>query len=303
MAARALELGRPSGVDGALLAIAALAAATSGPLSAAIAAPALAISFWRCALAALVTAPFAWRARSTAACSARDRRLMALSGVLLAGHFATWITGVRLTSVAAATALVATQPVWAVLIARRAGVRTTPTTWAGIVVAVAGILLVTGVDVAGGARAITGDLLALLGGVLAAAYVSVGERVRQRVPASPYNAFVFGTAALVLLVCALVGRQPLVGYSAYDWVLLLALTGGAQLLGHSLVNRVVRTTSATVVSLALLFEVPGAALIAGLWLGQTPTPLLLPAIALLVLGLFLVIRSGTRRTPTESPPL
>ena len=65
----------------------------------------------------------------------------------------------------------------------------------------------------------------------------------------------------------------------------------------------VQTTSATVVSLALLFEVPGAVVIAALWLGQAPTLLVLPAMVLLFAGLTLVIWSGTRRTPTESPPL
>jgi drug/metabolite transporter (DMT)-like permease len=56
------------------------------------------------------------------------------------------------------------------------------------------------------------------------------------------------------------------------------------------------------VSLALLFEVPGAVLIAALWLGQSPTPLVLPAILLLFAGLVVVIWSGTRGVPTESPP-
>ena len=305
MPSSALDLRRPSALDSTLLVVAVLAAATSGPLSAAILAPALAISFWRCLLGAAATAPFAWRSDGWRAVTVgrREWRLMGASGVLLAAHFGTWITGVRLTTVASATALVATQPVWAVLLARRAGVRTTALTWVGMVVAFAGILLLTGVDLSGGGRALLGDVLALLGGMFAAAYMFVGERARQVVPATPYNAIVFGVSAVVLLLACLVGRQPLVGFSAYDWLLILGLTAGAQLLGHSLINKVVQTTSATVVSLALLFEVPGAVVIAALWLGQAPTLLVLPAMVLLFAGLTLVIWSGTRRTPTESPPL
>ena len=62
----------------------------------------------------------------------------------------------------------------------------------------------------------------------------------------------------------------LVGFAPITWVQLLALTAGAQLLGHSLINVVLQTTSPTVVSLAILFEMPGAALIAAIWLGQHP---------------------------------
>jgi hypothetical protein len=45
------------------------------------------------------------------------------------------------------------------------------------------------------------------------------------------------------------------------------------------------------VSLALLFEVPGAAIIAAIWLGQTPPLAAVPAAVLLLVGLGLVISS------------
>lgn len=295
-------LGRPQAVDGVLLAVAVLAVSTSGPLIAAIAAPALAIAFWRSALGALATLPFAARSLR-APIARREWMLMLASGGLLGAHFAAWVPSLRFTSVASATALVATQPIWAALLARRAGVRIPGLAWAGIAVALGGVLLLTGVDLAHDPATLFGDALALLGGMLAAGYVTVGQRARQRVPVHAYNAVVFGVAAAGLLVVCLVGRQALVGYSARDWVLLLLLTAGAQLLGHSLVNRVLQTTSATVVSLAILFEVPGATLVAALWLGQTPPVAVVPAVLLLFVGLAAVIGAGTRRTPTESPPI
>ena len=87
--------------------------------------------------------------------------------------------------------------------------------------------------------------------------------------------------------------MPLTGFTARDWVIILAITIGAQLLGHTLLNRVLATTSATVVSMAVLLELPGAALIAAAWLGQVPPPAVLPAVALLLAGIVLVIRSTT----------
>jgi drug/metabolite transporter (DMT)-like permease len=56
------------------------------------------------------------------------------------------------------------------------------------------------------------------------------------------------------------------------------------------------------VSLAILFEVPGAALLAAWWLGQTPPLAALPALFLMLVGIAIVIRSGTRDTgPTVVP--
>jgi drug/metabolite transporter (DMT)-like permease len=105
----------------------------------------------------------------------------------------------------------------------------------------------------------------------------------------------------MLLAVCLVGRQSLSGYDGQTWVKLLAITLGAQLLGHSLFNVVLRTTSPTVVSLTLLLEIPGAALIAAIFLDQRPALLALPAAALLVLGLALVVRAATRETEPSIP--
>lgn len=295
------SLRAPGVVDGTLLTIAVLAAATSGPFTAAITAPAIAAAFWRCSLAAVATAPFARGLRLAG--RSREIRLLLVSGLFLALHFATWLPALRLTQVATATALVATQPVWAVVITRVSGVRLPRLTYVGVVVAFLGIVLLTGIDVSGDPKALLGDLLAMTGGFFAAAYVTVGERSRQSVSTNAYNTVVYGISGIVLLVICLVGRQALAGFSARDWVLILALTVGAQLLGHSLTNRVLRTTSATIVSLAYLFEVPGATVIAALWLGQRLPFDLVPALILLFTGLIIVISSATRGTPTESSPV
>ncbi len=290
----------PSARDLALLAVAVLAVSSSAPIIAACAAPALAIAFWRCALGSGVTGLWvAVRQRGAVlALDARAWRGSLLAGVLLGAHFAAWIPSLRFTSVASSTALVATQPVWAALLARRRGIRVSPAVWGGIAVALAGVAVLTGIDFALDRRSLIGDGLALLGAVLAAAYVSVGERVRQSVPTATYTAVVYGSAAVALLPLVVLTGSALTGYSARDWVLILALTGIAQLLGHTLINAVLATTSATVTSLAILFELPGAVIIAALWLGTVPPPVVYPALGLILLGLVMVIRAADPRNPT-----
>lgn len=297
---------RPSrpiaGPDAALLAVAIVAVSTSGPLIAATAVPALAIAFWRNAIASAVLVPAVLlTARAELrSLDGRERRLALLAGVFLAVHFATWVPSLSYTSVASATALVATQPVWSALIARLRGEPVARQVWAGIAVAGAGVALLTGADLTATGDALLGDGLAVLGGAFAAAYVAAGAEVRRSVSTTTYTAVCYSTTALLLLVVCLVGRQPLTGYDGEDWLKLVALTAGAQLLGHSLFNVVLRTVDPTVVSLVVLLEIPGAALLAAVLLDQTPPLLAVPAGALLVTGLALVIRSTSRATvPVE----
>ncbi|HEX7105020.1 MAG TPA: DMT family transporter [Acidothermaceae bacterium] len=295
------ELAAPSQTDLLLIAVAVTAVSTSGPLIAATAAPALAIAFWRNAAAVAVLLPVTFSRRSARLRTLSDVewRLMIGAGVLLAAHFATWITSLRFTSVASSTALVATQPAWAALMARSRGAAISRTAWVGIALAVLSAGLLTGIDVHLSARALTGDLLAVVGAALGAGYVTAGAAVRRSVDTTVYTTVCYSTTAVVLLVVCLIGRQSLGGYSGADWLRIGGLVVGAQLLGHSVFNKVLRTTSAVVVSLSILLEVPGATLIAAVFLHQSVHPSQVPAALLLLAGLAIVIRGGARGMPAE----
>ena len=298
-------LARPPAADVLLLGIAVLFISSSGPIIAVIAAPALAIAFWRCLLGSVLTAPWVlWRRRAeVASLTRRDVRLIVWAGLLLGAHFATWIPSLRFTTVASSTALVATQPVWAALIARWRGAHIPLRAWVGIGIALVGVVILTGIDVSVDPRHLIGDVLALIGAVLAAAYVTVAESARQSVSTPTVTTGLYASAAVLLLVLALLGGQALVGFSLTDWLLIGALTLGAQLLGHTLITKVLATTSATVVSLAILLEMPGATIIAAIALGQLPPWGVLPAAALMFVGIVMVIRAGSRSVPSETSPL
>jgi drug/metabolite transporter (DMT)-like permease len=98
----------------------------------------------------------------------------------------------------------------------------------------------------------------------------------------------------VLLAICFVGGVRLGGWSAVSWSKLVAITVGAQLLGHAVFSLVLRTTSPTVVSLTILLEVPGAALLAWVWLGQVPRLSVLPGALLLLAGIAVVAVQGVR---------
>jgi drug/metabolite transporter (DMT)-like permease len=286
----------------AALTIALLAVSSSAPLIAYAAAPALAIAFWRNALAVGVLAPVALtRRRAQLRRLDRHTALMCvLAGVALAAHFATWVPSAKLTTAAAATAMGATQPVWAALIAVARRIPVAATTWAGIAVAVVGAVLATGADLTVSRQAVTGDLLAVVGGAAVAAYTTFGEQARARTSTTAYTTICYSVCAVLLGAVCLVGGVPLHGFGAGTWLAIGALTVGAQLLGHSLVSFALHRVSATAVSVLLLMEVPGAALLAWAWLGQAPTAASLPGLALLVAGVAVVVIGAARRGAVSS---
>jgi drug/metabolite transporter (DMT)-like permease len=297
---------RPDLVTVAVLAVAVSAVSSSAPLIVYAAAPALAIACWRNAFAVLVLAPVAVgtrRAELTRLAGRAGRRTLLvclLAGVALATHFGTWVPSAKLTGVAAATALVATQPIWQGLIALGQGRRLPRPVWAGIAIAVCGAVLATGADIGFSRSAFVGDLLALAGAVAAAAYTALGERARASTSTTVYTTICYGTCAVLLGGLCLLAGVPLGGYPASAWLAILALTAGPQLLGHSMFNFALRRVSAPTISVLVLLEVPGAALIGWLWLGQLPRLGQLPGLALLVLGVAVVVLGARRgRKPAE----
>jgi drug/metabolite transporter (DMT)-like permease len=291
----AARSGGPPVLDLVLLGVAVLAVSTSAPLIRGADGPSLSIAAWRNLLAAPILGAVVlarpvtrreWRHRSP-----RVRRLTIVAGLLLGAHFATWIPSLSYTSVASSVALVATQPAWAALIARGRGEAVVRATWVGIAIAMSGAVLLSGVDLSISARALFGDLLAMAGGLLAAAYVTVGAEVRKEASTPVYAFGCYGVAGLSLVALCLVTRQPLTGFSTDTWQAIIGLVIGAQLLGHTLMNVVLRSISPTLVSVAILFEIAGATFLAWIFFGETPPPAAFPAAALIIAGVVVVLRS------------
>jgi drug/metabolite transporter (DMT)-like permease len=78
---------------------------------------------------------------------------------------------------------------------------------------------------------------------------------------------------------------------------LLSLIAGAQILGHSMFNSVLKRVSPAVVSLIVFFEVPVAALLAKIFnIGNQPSGLIIPGMILILVGCTLVV---LRTRPTK----
>ncbi len=233
----------------------------------------VALAFWRTGAVGLMLSPslLASGPRSSLlSATPRDRWLMPVAGLLLAGHFVAWFSSLGLTTVLRSTLLVCLSPVWTGLLGwLLLGEKPHRRFFVGVGAAVLGSALMSG-DLSDRAT-LSGDLLALLGGLLAALYLLAGRSVRQRVGIGPYGALVCLSCAGALLPVALATRTPLVGFSTGTWLAIAGLTLGPQLLGHVGMNYAVRYLPAAIVTAFVLLEPVGAAALGALVLGELPT--------------------------------
>jgi drug/metabolite transporter (DMT)-like permease len=250
--------------------------------------------FWRNLIGGLFMTPFALKRKEWRTLNQRKAILWsALGGVFLAFHFICFFWAMKYTSVATGTALTATQPIFVALFIKFKGGHIPKKSFIGIFIAFISVIVITGVDLNLSVRSFQGDLLAVAGGALAAAYVLVSSKVQKKIATSTFTAVCYLTCSLTVLPIIFLGNYSLTGFSISEWFLLAALILTAQLLGHSLFNLSLKRVSPAVVSLIVFFEVPVSAVIAYIWLDQQPPAGTIPGIIGLLFGCTLfVLRSS-----------
>jgi drug/metabolite transporter (DMT)-like permease len=279
----------PNGRDIPLLFLGVIGIGMSGPLIALSTMPIVALIFWRNLAGAILMAPFAarvaFRTRQLQDPQVRQAiRWSALAGVVLALHFMGFFISMRMTSVAAGTALTALQPIFAAIYIRFLGGHIPTRAWLGMVISFLGVLVITGVDLTLSWRAFLGDIAAIICAALSALYLLIGAKAQRTIQTSLYTSVCYGACALTAIPMMLFTGDAFTGYPIREWLLLLALIAAAQMLGHTMFNFTLKRLSPTVVSLIVFFEVPVGALFAWWWIGQVPPVGTIPGILILLLG-------------------
>jgi drug/metabolite transporter (DMT)-like permease len=244
----------------------ALLAVSNGAIFARLAdAAPLAIAAWRVGLASLVVLPIAIFAPPQRKPGVAPLALAAGAGALLALHFATWIASLDHTTIARSVLLVSTSPIWVSLFQFLAG-RGPPSrsTVIALALALLGAAIVSGGGI-GGRIALTGDLLAVAGGIAMAGYLLLSRESQAALPFRSYLAVAYGVAAAILWVAVSVTRTPAIGFDSKTWWALGGMAVISQLIGHSGYNWSLRHLNPLFVSVVSVGE-PVLAALLGWWL-------------------------------------
>jgi drug/metabolite transporter (DMT)-like permease len=282
--------------DIALLVVGVTAVSFSAVLVREADAPSIAVAFYRCAMASVVLVPLGLvRHRAEyRRLTPRQWRLAVASGVVLAAHFATWISSLSFTTVAASAVLVQTLPLWVAAFGRFVGERPSRRALTGMGVAIVGTAIIAGGGFDGGSRALFGDLLALAGAIFAAIYVLLGRSLRQELSLVTYSSIVYAAAAAVLGTVMIASGTAFIGYPSKTWLMFVLITIGPQFLGHTTFNYLLGHVRASIVAVALLAEPVGATILAWVILGEAPGVATVLGGAVVLVGVYMAIAAETR---------
>jgi drug/metabolite transporter (DMT)-like permease len=246
----------------------------------------LVIAALRLSIASALLMP-TWRSLQPA--QPRSLLLAAAAGIFLAAHFASWITSLSYTSIAASTTLVTTNPVWVALLSwliwRE---RPTGVTTIGIIVAIAGSLIVGLSDVAvsaTGQQPLLGNGLALVGSWTVSGYFLLSREAQKHgLTTQQLIIIAYSMAAVVLLPLPMLAQTSYWGYPprVYGYIALMAVF--PQLIGHTSLNWAVRWISPTLVTLVILAEPLGSGILSFMVFNENPGWVVIGGGAVLLTG-------------------
>ncbi len=219
----------------------------------------------------------------------KDMPLLSLSGFMLAVHFISWNQSLQMTTVASSVTIAYLMPlftlIFSVIFLKE---RSSWYQVIAIIFSISGAIIVGIADLVlqdstGGLTNLFGDLLALLGGVSAAAYFVIGRKKREKLDIFSYTTIVYGMCTLFILVYLLgydglslipaTGIESLtiikLNWQHYLFFFLLAL--GPSCLGHTLYNYSLEFVKAPVITVTALGEMFGSTLLAFAIFSETPT--------------------------------
>jgi drug/metabolite transporter (DMT)-like permease len=256
----------------------------------------LAIAAYRLTFATLILLPFYIHSGGLGrllGSSRRDILTLVGVGVVLALHFATWITSLGFTSVASSVVFVHVDPIFVAAVSHFVfKERVNRGTLVGIVVAFAGAIIIAMGDAGVGEVNLYGDLLALVGAIMLGIYILSGRRLRQSLDLVSYVTPVYATSAVALILGSLVTGTKLAPFPMREYLLFLAIAIVPMIFGHTVYNWALRYVEAPVVSISLLGEPVGATVLAYLVLREVPNALALAGGVITLIGIYFCARSS-----------
>lgn len=230
--------------------------------------------------------------------SRKDFLLGCLSGIFLAGHFATWITSLLYTSVANSVMLVNMNPIFLCILAflffRE---KQSFAIILSIIIAFAGCYILTIGDrcfigFSGGSGLIIGNSLALAGAFTQSFYLLIGSRLMMRMNLLTYVTIVYTSAAFSLVALSLSMGLSFTGFKPSSWLFLFLMGLFPQILGHSSFNWALKYIKSSIVAIVKMGEPILSAILAYLFFTETITFTQLAGMALIFIGILIALRKG-----------
>ena len=263
-------------------------------------APPLTISFYRLFFTTLIILPFVLFQKKTRLEIVKLPRstifMMILIGIILAAHFALWITSLTKTSVSSSVILVTAHPVLvAPLSYYFLKEKLSKINAIGIAISVAGVITLVygnygfafmGLDT------LQGNIFAMLGGAAAGLYILGGRKLRKDISVLTYALIVYSVGTITLFFICLLFNSPLNNLSIKDYQIIFLMAIVAGIFGHTTYNWSLKYIKASIASVALLGEPIGSTILAYAIpsINQEPSVYTIIGGTIILLGIYLTSR-------------
>lgn len=224
-----------------------------------------------------------------------------LGGLFFGLDMACWSTGIRLSNATSPTLLANTAPLWIGFGARLFfKEHLSWKFWLGLVLALLGVVIVSGETLFAEFRLDLGSFFGLLAGIFYGGFGLASQKAREEMDTPSYFAIFTLTSAVILFFTALLLGYPLTGFTTKTWGLLILNSLGIHLFGWLLAGFAQGKLPATVVSPILL----GQPLITGFLaipiLGEPLSPWQIVGGSFVLTGIFIVVRSKLNQKKVHS---
>ncbi len=267
-------------------------------------APPVVIASARLGIASLILVPgaIAVKGRKLFGVPRHYFKYILLSSIFLSAHFLLWITSLKYTSVLSSVVIVASNPIFVgfasyVLFNEKVH----RYLFFGILLGVAGVILIAFSDMQTGPGLLYGDFLSLGGAVMASCYFIVGRKVRKKAHIFSYITPVYAITALILVGIVFIMGYDFSGYQQSTYIYFILLAIFPQLIGHSALNWSLRYVTATMVAVFVLGEPIGSSILAYFFLNETVTLIQIFGGILILSGIFMSLLEPSIMPPT--PPI
>ena len=258
----------------------------------------LSISFYRLLFTFLLISPavfFVKKYREEILGLSRSTFFIMLGiGVILAFHFALWITSLDYTSVASSVILVTAHPVLVAPVAHYFfKEKLSFVNIAGIFVSLVGVAILVFGNYGLGSMTFEGNILAILGGAAAGLYILGGRKVRRSVSVVSYAFVVYGVGTVVLFFVCLFFGVSLCNLNLVDYEIIFMMAVVSGVFGHTFYNWSLGHVRASVASVVLLGEPLGSTVLALMlpWIRQVPSYYTAVGGSIILLGVYLTSRN------------
>lgn len=232
----------------------------------------------------------------------KEYMLCTVSGIFLALHFASWISSIKMTTIANSTILVSCSPIFVALanyfftkekLSRKMTV--------GISMSLAGtVIIATGSLGDSASNMMLGNTLAFLGAVFVAGYLVIGGVVRKNMSAGVYVFIVYSVSTAALFIMCLASKTPIYPYSTKEFMLFAALAFFCSILGHTVYNYMVKYVSSTLISVSTLSEPIFASIMAIIIFREIPSVHTVIGGSVIIAGIFYYLVTNNKKNTSSN---